>query len=43
MFVFGLGVLALFSVLSIVLGNEDPRRAADPRDELFYWSRFGIR
>ena len=32
MIVIGLWSLALFSVLSIVLGNEDPRRQADPRD-----------
>ena len=34
MFAFGLAFLALFSVLSTVLGNEDPRRKTDPRDEL---------
>ena len=28
MFAFGFGFLALFSVLSILLGNEDPRRDA---------------
>jgi hypothetical protein len=43
MFVFGLGILALFSVLSIVLGHEDPRRTADPRDELPFWVGFGTR
>ena len=43
MFVFGLGILALFSVISTVLGHEDPRRNADPADELFYWTQFGRR
>ena len=42
MFAFGLGFLALFSVLSIVLGNEDPRRE-DPRDDIRIWMRYGIR
>ena len=32
MFAIGLGFLALFSVISIVLGNEDPRHDTDPRD-----------
>ena len=36
MFVFGLAFLALFSAMSMVLGTEDPRRNADPSDELFY-------
>ena len=39
----GLGFLALFFVLSTVLGNEDPRRDEDPRDNLIYWMRFGTR
>jgi hypothetical protein len=43
MFVFGLGILALFSVLSAVLGNEDPRRKTDPRDELYFWTHLGVR
>ena len=43
MFVFGLAFLALFSVISTVLGNEDPRRNADPRDELFFWTLYGRR
>ena len=40
MFVFGLGILALFSVLSILLGSEDPRRE-DPQDEIRLWMRYG--
>jgi len=43
MFLVGLGFLALFSVISIVLGNEDPRPGTDPRDELPLWMRFGAR
>ena len=43
MFVFGLACLALFSLISIGLGNEDPRRGANPRDELAWWTVFGHR
>jgi hypothetical protein len=39
----GLGFLALFFVLSTMLGSEDPRHDVDPRDNLAYWMRFGIR
>jgi hypothetical protein len=38
----GLAFLALFSLLSIVLGNEDPRQA-DPRDDVRLWMRFASR
>jgi hypothetical protein len=38
----GLGFLALFSLLSIVLGSEDPRHA-DPRDDIRLWMRFASR
>jgi len=43
MFAIGLGFLALFSVLSILLGNEDPRHGTDPRTDLALWTRFGGR
>jgi hypothetical protein len=43
MFVIGLGFLALFSVISILLGNEDPRQSSDPRNDFVLWTRFGIR
>jgi hypothetical protein len=43
MFIVGLGFLALFSAISILLGNEDPRHSTDPRDELGIWMRYGIR
>jgi hypothetical protein len=43
MFAVGLGFLALFSVLSILLGNEDPRHGVDPRTDLALWMRIGSR
>jgi hypothetical protein len=43
MFAFGLVFLALFSLISIALGNEDPRRQVDPGDELISWGAFGHR
>jgi len=43
MFAIGLGFLALFSILSILLGNEDPRQTTDPRDDIGLWMHFGIR
>jgi hypothetical protein len=43
MFAIGLGFLALFSVVSIMLGNDDPRREWDPRDDISMWVRFGVR
>ncbi|MEA2518808.1 MAG: hypothetical protein QOF49_888 [Chloroflexota bacterium] len=43
MFVIGIGFLALFSLVSIVLGNDDPRHTSDPRDDLSMWMRFGAR
>jgi hypothetical protein len=42
MIAIGIGFLALFSVLSILLGNEDPR-PEDPRDDIRIWMRYGIR
>ena len=35
----GFGFLVLFSVISVLLGNEDPRHE-DPRDNLALWARF---
>jgi hypothetical protein len=40
MFVFGLGFLALFSVISILLGNEDPRPGEDPRSDIPLFTRY---
>ena len=42
MIALGFGLLALFSVLSILLGHEDPRRE-DPRDDIRIWMRYGVR
>lgn len=42
MIVLGIGFLALFSLLSIVLSDEDGRRT-DPRDDMRFWMRYGIR
>lgn len=33
--------LALFSLVSIVAGSEDPRRDADPRER--FWIKYGLR
>jgi hypothetical protein len=43
MFAIGLGFLVLFSVLSVLLGNDDPRHDTDPRDTLALWARFSAR
>ncbi|HEU4919216.1 MAG TPA: hypothetical protein VFT20_05705 [Candidatus Limnocylindrales bacterium] len=42
MIALGLGFLALFSLLSILLSTDDPRRV-DPRDDVTFWMRYGIR
>ena len=42
MIAIGFGFLALFSILSILLGNEDPRHT-DPRDDVRLWMRYGLR
>ncbi len=39
MILIGIGFLALFSILSIVLGNDEPR-ATDIRDDARLWIRF---
>lgn len=43
MFAIGIGFLVLFSALSVLLGNEDPRHETDPRDTLALWMRLGAR
>ena len=43
MFAIGIGFLVLFSALSVLLGNEDPRHETDPRDTLALWMRYGAR
>ncbi len=39
----GFGLLALFSLISILLGSEDPRQTPDPREDPIFWLRFGLR
>ena len=41
--VFALAGLALFSLLSILLGTEDGRETADHSPQLATWVRFGLR
>ena len=43
MFIVGLGFLVLFSVISVVLGKDDPRPGMDPRDTIALWARFSAR
>ena len=43
MFAFGLVFLALFSLISIVLGNEDPRRQRTQRTSSLTGRVFGHR
>lgn len=38
-----LGLLALFSLVSILLSGDDDLREADPRDRVPTWARFGMR
>ncbi len=38
-----LGLLALFSFISILLSGDDQLPEADPRDTLPIWARFGQR
>jgi hypothetical protein len=42
MIAIGIGFLALFSILSILLGNDDPR-PTDFRDDARLWMRFVTR
>jgi hypothetical protein len=41
--VFALGALALFSLLSILLGSEDGREPTKPSPKEYTWVRFGLR
>jgi hypothetical protein len=38
-----LGLLALFSFVSILLSGDDELPEADPRDRLPVWARYGLR
>jgi hypothetical protein len=42
MIALGFGLLALFSILSIVLSDDEPRRT-DPRDDVRLWMRYVTR
>jgi hypothetical protein len=38
------GLLALFALLGVLLGSEDPRHnGMDPRSEVKFWMRYSIR
>ena len=39
----GFGLLALFSLINLLLGNEDGRASSDPRDAADLWMLFGRR
>ena len=43
MIAIGIGFLVLFSVISVLLGNEDSRHSSDPRDTLALWARLSAR
>jgi hypothetical protein len=39
-----IGLLALCALLGILFGSEDPRQTGvDPRSEVKFWMRYGIR
>ena len=38
-----LGLLALFSFISILLSGDDSEPQVDPRDSLPLWARYGMR
>jgi hypothetical protein len=38
-----LGLLALFSFVSILLSGDDELPEVDPRDRIPAWARFGLR
>jgi hypothetical protein len=42
MIAIGIGFLALFSIISIMLSDSEPRRE-DPRDDIRLWMRFVAR
>jgi len=39
---FGIALLVLFSVLSILLGREDPRPGTDPRNDPIFLAHFRV-
>jgi hypothetical protein len=42
-FATALGLLALFSLISLALGTEDPRSSTDPRDNPLLWATMARR
>ena len=40
MFAIGFGFLVLFSVISVLVGHEEPRQQTDPRDNPLLWARY---
>lgn len=38
----GLGFLALFALISTLLG-DDSRRETDPKNNVWFWTRYGVR
>ncbi len=40
-YVIVLGFLALLLLVGFVAGLEEPRRSADPRDDIDFWVRYG--
>lgn len=43
MIAIGIGFLALFALISILLGSEDSRRGASPRDDARLWMNYTYR
>ena len=43
MIAIGIGFLVLFSVISVLVGNEDERHSSDHRDTLALWARLSAR
>jgi hypothetical protein len=41
--VIAIAALALFSVISILLGSEDGRELRHPQESMSTWVRFGLR
>jgi len=41
--VIALALLAVFSIVSLLMGTEDPRKSAEPYDNPLGWAMFGRR
>jgi hypothetical protein len=39
----GFGLIALFSLINILLGDADKRQSYDPRDDTYLWLDLGRR